>query len=220
MAFYNDRPEYSKKDANQGIRGELLVYRYESEYHKNDPNIIVHYVHKIKDSKTVGDLLIYDIKNDFLKVKEVECRSNKDFSPLLKYYMTAYNLMTPKLLSDFKDVKLYPSGINIPDKCFNKLNQNIYQISDPNDPEKFIVNRTLTKKEIRAAMYVIVNDDETCFEFPKNMIEVPIYKILNSIVDTSDNIRQDNEPFYKVGYTVADYITIREDTNEKYYHAD
>ena len=31
MAFYNDRPEYSKKDATQGVRGELLTYRYELE---------------------------------------------------------------------------------------------------------------------------------------------------------------------------------------------
>jgi hypothetical protein len=134
--------------------------------------------------------------------------------------MTAYNLMTPTLLNDFKDVNFYPSGINIPDKSFDKLNENIYQIPDPNDSKKFILNRTLTKKETRAALYVIVNDDETCFDYPKNMIEVPIYKIVKSITDFSTNVRQDDEKFYKVGYTVADYISIRENTNEKIYHAD
>jgi len=220
MAFYNDRPEYSAKDATQGVRGELLVFRYDLEYYKNDSNIIVHYVHKLEDSKTVGDLLIYDIKNDFLLIKEVECRSNKDFAPHLKYYLSAYNLMTPEMRIKFSNTKLYPTGINIPDKCFNMLCDNIYKIPNPDDPNNFIVNRKLTKKEIRSAMYVIVNDDETCFEFPKNMIEVPIYKILNSTIGFCDNIRQKNEPFYKVGYTVADYITIKEDTNEKYYHAD
>ena len=45
-------------------------------------------------------------------------------------------------------------------------------------------------------------------------------KIINSISDVSDNVRQSDEQFYKIGYTVADYISIEEGTNEKFYHAD
>jgi len=78
----------------------------------------------------------------------------------------------------------------------------------------------LTKKEISSALYVIVNEDDLTLDFPNNMIEININKIINSTSDVSDNVRQSDEQFYKIGYTVADYISIEEGANEKFYHAD
>jgi len=220
MGFYNDRSEYNERNAEMGKLGEQLVLRLDSSIYKNDPNIIVYYTNQESDSKKIGDILIYDIKNDFLQVKEVECRSKKDFTSLQKYYLLAYNLMSQELASIFDNVKMYPTGINVPDKSFYSLKNTTYQIPDPNNPETFIVDRLLTKKEISSALYVIVNEDDLSLDFPNNMIEIKINKIINSTSDVSDNVRQSDEQFYKIGYTVADYISIEEGTNEKFYHAD
>jgi hypothetical protein len=128
--------------------------------------------------------------------------------------------MNQELASIFDDVKMYPTGINVPDKSFYSLKNTSYQIPDPNNPETFIVDRLLTKKEISSALYVIVNEDDLTLDFPNNMIEININKIINSTSDVSNNVRQSNEQFYKIGYTVADYVSINEGTNEKFYHAD
>lgn len=220
MGFYNDRSDYNEQNAKMGKLGEELVLKLDLSIYKNDPNFIVHYVNQESDSKKIGDILLYDIKNDFLQVKEIECRSKKDFISLQKYYLLAYNLMNQDLTSIFDNVNIYPSGINVPDKSFYSLKNTLYQIPDPNNPESFIVNRLLTKKEIRSALYVIVNEDDLSLDFPSSMIEIKINKIINSITDASDNVRQAKEQFYKIGYTIAEYVSIKEGTNEKFYHAD
>ena len=220
MGFYNDRSKYNLSDAGMGKLGELLALRLELDNYKDDSNIIVYYANEVKDSLKVGDILIYDIANDFLKVKEIECRSVKDFKSLQKYFLLSHRLMTQDLVESFADVNIYPAGINVPDKSFYSLKDIVFQIPDPNNPELFILERKLTKKELREATYCIVSEEDIQSEFPKNMIEIKINKIINSTTENSDNVRQKNEPFSKVGYTVADYITINEGTNEKFYHAD
>lgn len=220
MGFYNDRPDYDKSDAESGVLGEKLYLRYCNDIYKNDKNIVVQYEHKAKDTKKVGDILIYDIENDFILVKEVERRSIKDFSSLQKYYLISHNLMTKELEEKYKDVKLLVyGGIHVPDKSFNLLKSNEYTIYNPVD-ESILMKRCLTNKEIRAAMYVIVSEEDDHSEFPTKMIEVKINQIIKSITGLSTNRRQENEKFYELGYNVAKYVTVEEKTNEKIYYAD
>lgn len=220
MGYYNDRSDYNPSDAGMGKLGELLVLRLELNKYKDDSNCVVYYANEEEDSKKVGDVIIYNIANDFVEVKEIECRSVKDFKSLQKYYLLSHRLMTEDSAESFTDVNIYPTGINVPDKSFYSLRDTVFKIPDPDNPESFILNRKLTKKELREATYCIVSEEDIESEFPKNMIEIKINKIINSTTDNSDNIRQKNELFHKVGYTVADYISIHEDTNEKFYHAD